>query len=52
MVQVQYAYSELEKDVVSVFLRTERAGVATGGPHDREREGEMGGRDPVSWGVG
>ena len=52
MVQVQYAYSELEKDGVCVFLGAERAGGATGGPHDRGREGEMGGRGPVSWGVG
>ena len=52
LVQVQYAYSELEKDRVRVFLGAERAGGATGAPHDRGREGEMGGRGPVSWDVG
>ena len=48
----KYAYSELEKNRVRVFLGTEGAGGATGGPHDRGGEGEMGGRGPVSWDVG
>ena len=42
----------LKKDRVCVFLGAKGAGGATGGPHERGREGGMGGGGPVSWSAG
>ena len=41
-----------KKTRVRVFLRAKRAGGAAGGPHNRGREGGIGGGGPVSWGPG